>query len=161
MLNRLILLPLASLMLLGGCALHSTLVESRNVDAVRLIFSEVWSKGNVDLVDELYATDVIGHFPGGETFSGREGFRSHVIAHRRSFPDWTEEIDDLVVEGNRVVARFTSRGTNLGRFLDRPPTGNRVEISEVAIFRVNDAKIEEQWVYPDMLNLQRQLQGGG
>jgi len=53
--------------------------------------------------------------------------------------------------------RFRSRGTNLGEFLDSPPTGNHVQISEAAIFKLEDGKIVEQWVYPDILSLQAQL----
>ena len=67
----------------------------------------------------------------------------------------------MIAEQDRVVARFTSSGTNLGDFLGSPPTGNRVEISEVAVFRLRDGKIVEQWVYPDILTMQRQLRGDG
>ena len=155
--NRFILPVLLSVtMLLAGCATSSAVIEARNIDAIRAVFSEVWSKGNLDLIDELYALDFVGHFPAG-TFHGRDGLRSRVIAHRAAFPDWTEQIEDTIAEQDRVVARFTSRGTNLGEFLDNPPTGNRVEISEVAIFKLKDGKIVEQWVYPDMLSMQRQL----
>ncbi len=100
--------------------------------------------------------DFVGHFP-EETVHGREGVLAQVMAHRRSFPDWTEEVEDTIADRDRVVVRFKSHGTNSGDFLGRPPTGNRVEISEVAIFRLSDGKIVEQWVYPDILSLQRQL----
>ena len=157
-LRKVILLLSTSLtMLAGGCASSPRTVESRNIDVVRVVFSEVWSKGDIGLVDELYDVNFVGHFP-GETFNGREGIRSHVLAHRKSFPDWTEEIQDIFAERNSVAVRFTSRGTNLGDFLGSPATGNRVEISEAAIFKLKDGKIVEQWVYPDMLSLQRQLQ---
>jgi hypothetical protein len=79
------------------------------------------------------------------------------MAHRKAFPDWNEEVEDEIMNHDRVAVRFTSRGTNTGDFLGNPPTGNQVEISEVAIFRLLDGKIVEQWVYPDMLSLQRQL----
>jgi predicted ester cyclase len=88
---------------------------------------------------------------------GREGLATEVTAHRTAFPDWAEEVEDEIVDRDRIAARFTSRGTNTGDFLGNPPTGARVEISEVAIFRLEDGKIAEQWVYPDILSLQRQL----
>jgi steroid delta-isomerase-like uncharacterized protein len=153
-----VFLSIALLLIAAGCGSPEDRSKTQNIEAVRLVFHEVFSKGNVDLVDELYAAEFVGHFP-AETFHGPEGIRSHVIAHRTAFPDWREEIEDLIVERDRVVARFTSRGTNLGAFLDKPPTGNRVEISEVAIFRLQDGKIVEQWVYPDILSMQRQLRG--
>jgi len=141
-----------------GCGSSDAHSKVKNIEVVQIIFSEVWSKGNVDLIDELYAADFVGHFP-GETFHGREGIASHVTAHRAAFPDWTEEIEDTIAEHDRVVARFRSRGTNLGEFFDNAPTGNSVEISEVAIFKLKDGKVVEQWVYPDMLSMQRQLRG--
>ena len=158
---RFVLLGLtAAAISLVGCATSPAALVARNLDVINIVFSEVWSKGNVDLIGEVYSEDFVGHFPAG-TFHGLEGLRSRVIAHRLAFPDWTEEIEDTITEGDQVVARFTSRGTNLGKFLDSPPTGNRVEISEVAIFKLKDGKIIEQWVYPDMLSMQRQLRKDG
>lgn len=145
-------------MLAGGCCSPSERSESRNIGVIRKVFAEVWSEGNVDLIDELYARNYVGHFP-AETFHGREGIRSHVTAHRTAFPDWTEEIVDIIADRDRVAVRFLSRGTNLGKFLDSPPTGHHVQISEAAIFKLEDGKIVEQWVYPDILSLQAQLRG--
>jgi steroid delta-isomerase-like uncharacterized protein len=121
-----------------------------------MVFSEIWSKGNVDLIDDLFAEDFVGHFP-GQTLYGRQALVNTVKAHRTSFPDWTEEIKDTIAERDRVVVRFRSHGTNLGEFIGNLATGNQVDISEVAIFRLSNGKIIEQWVYPDMLSLQRQL----
>jgi steroid delta-isomerase-like uncharacterized protein len=149
-------LPAAATMMLMGCRASDAPVKVRNVEVVQVVFAEIWSKGNVDLIGELFAEDFVGHFP-GETVHGREGILAEVIAHRTAFPDWTEEVEDAIADRDRVVVRFTSRGTNLGDFLGNQPTGKHVEISEVAIFRLSDGRIVEQWVYPDMLSLQRQL----
>jgi len=153
-----ILLFITTIMTPLGCGFSDNHSKAQNTEVVQTVFSEVFSKGNVDLIDELYAANFVGHFP-GETFHGREGIRSHVLAHRTAFPDWTEEIEDLIADQDRVVARFRSRGTNLGDFLGNPPTGNRIEISEVAIFKLKHGKIAEQWVYPDILSMQLQLEG--
>jgi len=66
----------------------------------------------------------------------------------------------VIADGDRVVTRFTSRGTNLGEFMGKPATGKRIEISEVCIHRIADGKIVELWVYPDVPRLQRQLYSG-
>jgi steroid delta-isomerase-like uncharacterized protein len=155
--NRFVLLvPAAVITILIGCAASNDPIEAKNIDAVHEIFSEIWSKGDVDLIGDLYAEDFVGHFP-GETVYGQGGILEEVKRHRSAFPDWTEEVEDTIADRDRVVIRFTSRGTNLGEFFDKPPTGNRVEISEVAIFRLSDGKIIEQWVFPDILSMQRQL----
>ena len=155
--NRIVLLlPVAVAMIVRGCGPSDDSVEVGNVKLVHMVFSEIWSKGDVDLIDDLFAEDFVGHFP-AETLYGRRALVNQVNAHRSSFPDWTEEVEDTIADGDRVVVRFRSHGTNLGEFLGDPPTRNRVEISEVAIFRLSNGKIIEQWVYPDMLSLQRQL----
>jgi len=146
----------AAIVMLGGCAASDDAVEAANVEAVHTVFTEIWSKGNVGVIDGLFAEDFVGHFP-AETVHGREGLRAQVIAHRTSFPDWTEQVEETIADRNLVVVRFTSRGTNLGDFLGNPPTGNHVQISEVAIFRLQGGRIVEQWVYPDILSMQRQL----
>lgn len=148
-------LPLAFLTI--SCAPPAESVDAANVDVVRTVFSEIWSKGNVELIPNLISENYIGHFPGGDIVHGREGLATEVTAHRNAFPDWVEEVEDELIDHDRIAVRFTSRGTNTGDFSGNPPTGNRVEISEVAIFRLEDGKIAEQWVYPDILSLQRQL----
>lgn len=155
--NR-IALVLPAAVLVATCAPPDDTIEVRNSEVVHAVFSEVWSKGDVELVADLLSEDFVGHFP-GETVHGREGLIAQVIAHRTAFPDWTEEVEDEIVDGDKVAIRFRSRGTNMGQFLGNPPTGNSVEISEVAIFKLTDGKIAEQWVYPDMLSMQRQLEG--
>ena len=155
--NRIVLLlPVAVAMILIGCGPSDDSLKIRNIEVIHVVFSEIWSKGNVDLIDDLFAEDFVGHFPAG-TVHGRDGVLDRVVAHRTAFPDWTETAEDTIADRDRVVVRFTSRGTNLGKFLGNPPTRNHVEISEVAIFRLSNGKIVEQWVYPDMLSLQRQL----
>ena len=129
--------------------------------AVRVVtaqFTEVWNSGNVDLIPEIYADDFVGHFPGG-AIQGHEGIRDVVTHHRRAFPDWTELIEDIVCEADRVAVRFRSTGTNLGRSRGKPPTNRSVQISEMAIYKIVDGKIAEQWVIPDTHSLLQQLYG--
>jgi len=151
-----ILLLVAMAVAACGCSVSSDANESKNIEVVELEHSEIWSKGNVDLIETVYSEDFIGHFPAG-IVRGYAGIRSGVEAHRTAFPDWTEVIDEIIADGDRVVTRFTSRGTNLGEFLGKPATGNRVEISEICVRRFADGKIVELWVHPDILSMQRQL----
>jgi len=141
-----------------SCAAPGKSVQGGNDELVRTVFSDIWSKGNVELIPGLFSENFVGHFPGGDIVRGREGLAAEVMAHRKAFPDWTEEVQDEITDHDRIAVRFTSRGTNTGDFMGNPPTGNRVEISEVAIFRLEGGQIVEQWVYPDVLSLQRQLE---
>lgn len=143
---------------LSGCAAPGARIRQQNIDLIHKQHSELWSKGDLTVIDTSYAPNFVGHFP-AQTVHGPSGIRSSVESHRRSFPDWTETVEDTIAEGDRVVTRFRSRGTNLGEFSGKPATGRRVEITEVCIFRIVDGKIVEQWVYPDLASMQRQLRG--
>lgn len=121
-------------------------------------FTEVWNSGNLDLIPELYSEDFIGHFPGGAIL-GQEGIRDVVADHRRAFPDWTEQVEDVVFEGDKIAVRFSSSGTNRGPNRGKPPTDRFVQISEMAIYRIVAGKIAEQWVLPDTHSLLHQLYG--
>ena len=74
-----------------------------------------------------------------------------------AFPDWREEIVELVAEGNTVAGRFRCSGTNLGKFLGEPPTGKRMEVEEVFFLRVKDGKFVDFWGLEDSLGRMRQL----
>jgi predicted ester cyclase len=104
-----------------------------------------------------YAPDYVCHFLIGPEWRGVEGIKNEVKQHRVSFPDWNEHVDDIVAEGDRVVIRFTSTGTQRGEFAGIAPTGKRVKIQEVAIFRLANGKIAEQWGIPDLHGLMEQL----
>ena len=74
-----------------------------------------------------------------------------------AFPDWREEIVELVAEGNRVAGRFTCSGTHRGEFLGEAPTGKRMEVEEVFFLRVEDGKFVDFWALEDSLGRMRQL----
>ncbi len=77
---------------------------------------------------------------------------------RTAFPDWREEIVELVAEGNTVAGRFRCSGTHRGEFLGEAPTGKRMEVEEVLFLRVEDGKFVDFWALEDSLNRMRQLE---
>jgi steroid delta-isomerase-like uncharacterized protein len=135
-----------------------TVVEKRNKELVHRMNEEVWNQGNLEVLDELFSKDFVRHFlPNGSVTRGLDQFRDHISSHREAFPDWAEDIKLMVAEGNLVATQFTSTGTNEGSFLGNSPTGNRIHISEMSIYRIVDGKIVEQWLIPDLLSLNQQL----
>ena len=76
---------------------------------------------------------------------------------RTAFPDWREEIVELVAEGNTVAGRFRCSGTHSSEFLGHPPTGKRMEVEEVFFLRAADGKFVEFWALEDSLGRMRQL----
>ena len=129
-----------------------------NKQLVRRMDEEIWNKGNLEIMDELYSSSFVWHFlPTGSETMGIKGLQEEVRNHRKAFPDWTEEIKHIVAEGDFVVIHFVSKGTNTGSFMDNPPTGKSIQINEMSIFRIEDGRIAEQWLLPDLLSLNQQL----
>lgn len=140
-----------------GCATKQAQTLSDNKSVVLRSETELWSKGNLAVGDELYSPDFVCHFVVGPEWRGLEGIKGEVRRHRTSFPDWNERVDDIIAEGDKVVIRFTSTGTQLGELEGIAPTGRKVGIQEVAIFRLAGGKIVEQWGLPDIHGLMEQL----
>ncbi len=119
---------------------------------------EVWNRGNFETLEEMFASGFVQHLlPFGTQTTDLEEFRLSSIAHRKAFPDWAEVVNLIVAEGEYVALEYTSTGTNTGSFLNKPPTGKKIRISEMTIFRIVKGKIVEQWLLPDILSLNRQL----
>ncbi|KNZ30720.1 MAG: hypothetical protein AD742_21100 [Methylibium sp. NZG] len=88
---------------------------------------------------------------------GHAGAKELLTRIRTAFPDWHEQLHDLVESGDTVVTRYTSTGTNTGPLDGRPPTGRTVCVDEISIYRVKDARVVEQWCLVDDLSFARQL----
>jgi predicted ester cyclase len=76
---------------------------------------------------------------------------------RVAFPDWREEIVELVAEGDTVAGRFRCSGTHLGQFLGEAPTGRRMEVEEVFFLRAEGGRFVDFWALEDSLGRMRQL----
>ncbi len=146
------------LLIIAGCTTDQEVYLERNKELVRRMNEEIWNKGNLEIIDELYSPNFVWHFlPLGSETVGLDSLQEHVRNHREAFPDWSEEIKQIVAEGDFVAIHYVSRGTNVGSFQGNPPTGKTVEINEMAIFRIVDGKIAEQWLIPDLLSMNQQL----
>ena len=133
-------------------------MTEQNKAVVRRLFDEVWNRGNLGVIPELYGTDFVAHYrPPTDFGEGLEGVRAIVRRVRTAFPDYHEEVRLMIAEGEYVVVWFTITGTNEGNLGDSPPTGRRIEIEEIAIFRLRDGKVVEQRGIPERLLLLQQL----
>ena len=132
-------------------------VEENKAIAAR--FYEIYNKGNMELVDELFSPDFVGRDPNHPSLErrGSEGVKRVLAAFRNAFPDLEGTLEDQTAEDDKVVNRYTGRGTHQGEFLGVAPTGREVELSGVTIFRPSRGKIVEGWDFYDGLGLLRQL----
>ena len=125
----------------------------------RKYLDEVWSQGRLELVDELVAADCVTHdpaAPGGE-IRGLDGIKELVSMYRNAFPDTEFEINDLILEGNKVAARITASGTQKGALMGIEPTGKRVSVAGTVITHFRDGKQVESWASYDQLGMLQQL----
>jgi steroid delta-isomerase-like uncharacterized protein len=117
----------------------------------------VFNSGDIAVLDDLIAAGYTNHNAPPGAVQGIEGRRQAVSMFRRAFPDLQSTVEDLIAEGDRVVARVNLRGTNMGEFLGRPPTGRPVNVTGIDIFRVVDGQVTDRWGVLDMLALTQQL----
>jgi steroid delta-isomerase-like uncharacterized protein len=128
-------------------------------ELMRMFVNEVWNQGKLDVVDQLVATGCLTHdpaAPGGELI-GPDGVKQLVSMYRNAFPDTRFEINDLIVEGDKVAARLSASGTHKGTLMGIAPTGKRVSITGQAITRFRDGKQVESWSSYDQLGMLQQL----
>ena len=115
-----------------------------------------WNTGDMEAIETYYSPDYRQHGPTDEL--DMAAFRATAKAYFAAFPDLHITTDELIAEGDRVVKRWTARCTHTGPFLGAPPTGNKLTIQGIEVFRVSGGKFVEVWSSMDVLGL---LQGTG
>jgi steroid delta-isomerase-like uncharacterized protein len=129
-----------------------------NEATVRRFLQEVWSEGHTSVVHDVLAPHFVAHGPGGDgELRGPERVADQIEYFRNAFPDLTYTIEDQVAAGDEVVSRYTVSGTHLGEFLGVSGTDNRIEITGITMYRIEDGRIVEAWDSPDNLSLMQQL----
>ncbi len=129
-----------------------------NKRLVRRLVHEVWNQGKLELIPELIDPDYVRHDPAWpEEVHGREGYKQYVATTRHALADGQLTIEDLIAEGDKVVSRWTLRGTQQGEFLGIRPTWREVHLHGISITRVEHGKIAEVWDGYDALGLMQQL----
>jgi steroid delta-isomerase-like uncharacterized protein len=121
----------------------------------RRVFTEIYGQGKISLVDELYADDFVDDSPGGG--KGRDLIKKAVTDFHRAMPDLRIEIEDVFATEDKVVLRYTARGTQTGSYGDIPATGKKAVVRGITIFQFANGKIKTEWTEYDRLGLMRQL----
>jgi len=117
-----------------------------NKTLVRREQEELWNHtGDLDAAEELFAAEQA------------EAAKQEAADFRRGFPDVISTIEDLIAEGDKVVARWRSRATHRGDYMGTPPSGKEVEFTGISFYRIEGNKITESWTVEDELGLMRQI----
>ncbi len=133
------------------------MTNSENKAKFLILYEEILNKGKLDLFDDLCAPNFIKHaIPPSPDF-GIEGSKQSVMMLREAFPDIKYTVEDMIEEGDKIVARWTAKGTHKGTFMRIPPTGKQIAFSGIEIIRIKDGKAVEEWEELDRAGLMQQL----
>ena len=129
----------------------------RNKALVRELTEVVWNGRGLDRTPDFYGIDFVGDYRPYGLRQGHEGIRASVADAWTAFPDYHEELLELIGEGDRVVVHLAISGTQRGQWGPLPPTGKRVQFEEIVILQIRDGKVCRQRGIVDNLNALRQL----
>ena len=127
-----------------------------NKAVVRRMF-EAYNKHDLAALEDLCAPDYVWHGPAGFGDMDLAAMKQVMPTWFAALPDLHWTVEDLIAEGDKVVSRYTCRGTHQGEFMGIPPTGKTVTVTAIIISRVAGGKCVEDWEEADMLGLFQQL----
>jgi len=133
-------------------------MQEHNAAAYRRWFDEGCSKGNVELVDELYSPEYVSHSLPQGLPPTRDGLTAFIRALREGIPDLDCPLEYVVAEGDRVAGLLSLRGTHAGTLLGIPATGRTVNVGVMVIARFDESgRWIEDWNCWDQLGLLQQV----
>ena len=131
--------------------------DDSNTALARRVVEEFINAGDLDVADELFAPDFVNHSPNWGAAPDRAGLKRLIAETRAAFPDLRMQIEDLVAQGDKVVARFSAVGTHLGPFAGIPPTGRQLAARGFSLLRIRDGQEVERWNVQDNLETLQSL----
>jgi ubiquinone/menaquinone biosynthesis C-methylase UbiE/predicted ester cyclase len=130
-------------------------MSDKNKAVIRRFLDELWNRSNFAVVDELLARDYDGH--SSTVFRGPEGAVAFIPQARAAFPDFRFVVLDQIAEGDKVATRWKVAGTHEGPYRGVLPSGRRVEMTGITIFRLAGGKLVDGWTNEDQLGLLEQI----
>ena len=121
-------------------------LESKNKRLVLRLYEEAWGKGNLDVVDEVFAPRHVlqwNELVASQQNRSTSEVKAIVVEYREAFPDLKVTVDDLVEEGEKVAVQVTFTGTHLGPYQGFQPTRKRSRFTDMQILRFEDGRIVE------------------
>ena len=128
-----------------------------NLANQRRVWEEAFGKGNLEIIDELFAPSYSFKSPLGFEVKGAEGFKEVLAMMRSAFPDMNITVDDMLAADEKVVTRFTITGTFTNEMMGIAPTGKSLSVSGIVITRWENGQEVEAWESIDTLGWYQQL----
>ena len=124
---------------------------------MRRMEEELFDNRNLDALDEFIAAEYALRTAPEGTPAGRDAVRDSIAMYLGAFPDLRISIDELLAVDDKVVGRFTFTGTHEGELMGLAPTGRRIVVRQIAIYRIEGGRVVEEWEVSDQLGLMQQL----
>jgi predicted ester cyclase len=118
---------------------------------------EVIHNQDLDVLDEVCASDVVWHDAPPGLPAGVEGLKGYFAQVASGLSDVSSTVEEVIGEGDKVAVRFTTRFRHTGELMGIAPTGKEVEVGGIAICHIADGKIVEMWRTADLLDVMQQL----
>lgn len=132
-------------------------MSEQNKAAFRAIPEKLINSGDLTSADQYFAHDYLDHALPPGLPEGVAGFKAFFTMLRTAFPDLHYTVEDVVAEGEKVVARVTARGSMKGDFQGMKATGKTATWTEMHIGRYVGGKVVEHWATIDELGMLQQL----
>lgn len=124
--------------------------EARNKAVAARVFEEIFNQGKLETANEIYAPDFVNH--GLHRDADLKADQGAVREEKHAFPDLQMTVLSMVAEGDLVTVLWVFRGTHLAAGYGLPfPTGAKVELRGLTLWRIVDGKIREEWTAFDLL----------
>jgi steroid delta-isomerase-like uncharacterized protein len=127
-----------------------------NGQIARTVMEDINNKGKYELIEQHYDAGYRGH----ETLNsdvGREQLKKNLQMYKAAFPDLNMKVDEVSAAGDKVLLRWTVKGTHKGPFLGVGPTGKPFKTQGITVYTFRNSKILEEWTQWDALGLIRDL----
>src|SRR5215210_4846874 len=135
-------------------------MSEENKEKSRRLVEEAFGQGNVEMIPEILHSDFVCYDPNSETgeVRGADTIKGEIEYFHSAVPDLTYTVEDQVVEGDKVVSRYTVSGTHQGEFFGVAGTGKRIEMTGINIDRFDESgKLVEEWPEYDLLGATQQM----
>ena len=118
---------------------------------------QLWNQHNLAVIDEMILPEFVDHsLPAGSP-QGPEGARQFAQVYLTAFPDTHLDFHETVREGDTVVLRWTATGTHSGDLAGIPPTGKKMILPGLTLWRFQGGKFIESWNLFNQLTLLQQI----
>jgi len=125
---------------------------------IRFNYEEFLNRKNLGNVEQYFTGDTVFRCPGFPETRGIDNKKQLILSIQSAFPDICYTVDNLIAEGDTVVALWRSTGTQKGEWLGIQPAGKQFLCSGISVFRISDGKIAEEYVEWDASGMLQQLQ---